>query len=155
MGLWCRLIRSRRSREWRENRDQLEQNTQDLEAQLEEWEKTREEASTKKEEAETSVEQAQEFLEAQEQEVQEKIEEDRAREAELALDHVGKMLQDATGEQPSDLAAGEKGKKVDETDDGGTSRRSARWRDKSRRANRRAGGRRRRIGNRRKSRSAG
>jgi cell wall-associated NlpC family hydrolase/peptidoglycan hydrolase CwlO-like protein len=109
LGLWVQLLDQdqKEVQEWRGSRDQLEQNTQDLEAQLEEWEETREEASTKKEEAETRVEQAQEFFEAQEQEVQEKIEEDRAREAELALDHVGKMLQDATGEQPPELAAGE------------------------------------------------
>ena len=120
LGLWVQLLDQEQEEveEWRENRDQLEQNTQDLEAQLEEWEKTREEASTKKEEAETSVEQAQEFLAAQEQEVQEKIEEDRAREAELALDHVGKMLQDATGEQPSELAAGEE-ENSDETETAG------------------------------------
>lgn len=109
LGLWVQLLDQdqKEVQEWRENRDLLEQNTQDLEAQLEEWEQTREEASTKKEEAETRVEQAQEFFEAQDQEVQEKIEEDQAREAELALDHVGKMLQDANGEQPSELAAGE------------------------------------------------
>jgi cell wall-associated NlpC family hydrolase/peptidoglycan hydrolase CwlO-like protein len=87
--------------------EEHKQKSQDLEAQLEEWEQTREEASTKKEEAETSVEQAQEFLEAQDQKVQEKIEKDRTREAELALDYVGNMLQDATGEQPSEPAAGE------------------------------------------------
>ena len=120
LGLWVQLLDQdqKEVEEWRENRDQLEQNSQDLEAQLEEWEQTREEASIKKEEAETSVEQAQEFLEAQEQEVQEKIEEDRAREAELALDHVGKMLQDATGEQPSELAAGEE-ENSDETETAG------------------------------------
>ena len=107
LGLWVQLLDNDRKevQEWRESRDQLEQNSRDLEAQLEEWEQTREEASTKKEEAETRVEQAQEFFEAQDQKVQEKIEEDRAREAELALDYVGKMLQEATEEQPSDLGA--------------------------------------------------
>jgi cell wall-associated NlpC family hydrolase len=120
LGLWVQLLDQEQEEveEWRGSRDQLEQNSQDLAVQLEEWEQTREEASIKKEEAETSVEQAQEFLEAQEQEVQEKIEEDRVREADLALDHVGKMLQDATGEQPSELAAGEE-ENSDETETAG------------------------------------
>jgi len=120
LGLWVQLLDNDRKevQEWRESRDQLEQNSRDLEAQLEEWEQTREEASTKKEEAETRVEQAQEFFEAQDQKVQEKIEEDRAREAELALDYVGKMLQDATGEQPSELPAVEEGNS-DETETAG------------------------------------
>jgi cell wall-associated NlpC family hydrolase len=106
LGLWVQLLDQdqKEVEEWRESRNQLEQNSRDLEAQLEEWEQTREEASTKKEEAEIHVEQAQELFEAQDQKVQEKIEENRAREAELALDHVVKMLQDASGEQPSELS---------------------------------------------------
>jgi cell wall-associated NlpC family hydrolase/peptidoglycan hydrolase CwlO-like protein len=109
LGLWVQLLNQdqKEVEEWRENRNQLEQNSRDLEAQLEEWEQTREEARTMKEEAEAHVEQAQEFFEAQDQKVQEKIEEDRAREAELALDYVGKMLQEASGEQPSELVAAE------------------------------------------------
>jgi hypothetical protein len=86
LGLWVQLLDQdqKEVEEWRESRNQLEQNSRDLEAQLEEWEQTREEASTKKEEAEIHVEQAQELFEAQDQKVQEKIEENRAREAELA-----------------------------------------------------------------------
>ncbi len=107
LGLWVQLLDQdqKEVEEWRESKDQLEQNSWDLEAQLEEWEQTREKASTKKEEAETQIGQAQEFFEAQDQKVQEKIEVDRAREAELALDYVGKLLQDTSGEQPSELAA--------------------------------------------------
>ena len=109
LGLWVQLLDQdqKEVEEWRESRDQLKQNSQDLEVQLEEWEQTREEASTKRQEAEDRVEQAQEFFKAQDQKVQEKIEEDRAREAELALDHVDEMLQDASGEQPSALDADE------------------------------------------------
>jgi cell wall-associated NlpC family hydrolase/peptidoglycan hydrolase CwlO-like protein len=109
LGLWVHLLDQdqKEVEEWRESRDQLKQNSQDLEVQLEEWEQTREEASTKRQEAEDRVEQAQEFFKAQDQKVQEKIEEDRAREAELALDHVDEMLQDASGEQPSALDADE------------------------------------------------
>ena len=109
LGLWVQLLDQdqKEVEEWRQSRDRLEQNSWDLETQLEEWEQKSEVASTKKEEAETRIEQAQEFFEAQDQKVQEKIEEDRAREAELALDYVGKMLQEATGEQPSELAANE------------------------------------------------
>jgi cell wall-associated NlpC family hydrolase/peptidoglycan hydrolase CwlO-like protein len=120
LGLWVQLLDQDRKEveEWRDSRNKLEQNSQDLEAQLEEWEQTRKEASTRKEEAETRVEQAQEFFKAQDQKVQEKIEEDRAREAELALDYVGEMLQEATGEQPSELAAG-KGENSDEIEAAG------------------------------------
>jgi septal ring factor EnvC (AmiA/AmiB activator) len=109
LGLWVHLLDQdqKEVEEWRKSRDQLKQNSQDLAAQLEEWEQTREEASTKKQEAEARVEQAQEFFKAQDQKVQEKIEEDRAREAELALDHVDEMLQDAAVEQPSALDADE------------------------------------------------
>jgi peptidoglycan DL-endopeptidase RipA len=109
LGLWVQLLDQEQEEveKWRESTDRLEQYSQDLEAQLEEWEQTREEASTKKEEAETRVEQAQEFFEAQDQKVQEKIEEDRAHEAELALDYVDEMLQHATEKQPSELVANE------------------------------------------------
>jgi cell wall-associated NlpC family hydrolase/peptidoglycan hydrolase CwlO-like protein len=120
LGLWVQLLDQdqKEVEEWRESRNKLEQNSQDLEAQLEEWEQTSKEASTRKEEAETRVEQAQEFFKAQDQKVQEKIEEDRAREAELALDYIGEMLQEATGEPPSELAAG-KGENSDEIEAAG------------------------------------
>ena len=114
LGLWVKLIEQDQEEveKWRESRDQLKQSTQDLETQLDDWEQTREEAAAKKEEAENSVNEAQEFFKAQDEEIQKKIEEDRAREEELALDHLSKMLEGGT--QQEEPSAG-KEEKSDET----------------------------------------
>lgn len=103
LGHWMRMLEQEHDevQEWRESSARLEQNKQELEAELEDWEQIRRDAAAGKEESETRVNEAQEFFEAQDEEVQQKIEEDRAREAELALDHIGKLLQDATHEETS------------------------------------------------------
>jgi cell wall-associated NlpC family hydrolase/peptidoglycan hydrolase CwlO-like protein len=103
-GLWVKLIDQDQDEveKWRDSSDQLKQSSQDLETQLDDWEQTRKEAAAKEEEAENSVNQAQEFFKAQDGEIQTKIEEDRAREEELALDHISKTLEGGTQqEEPS------------------------------------------------------
>jgi cell wall-associated NlpC family hydrolase/peptidoglycan hydrolase CwlO-like protein len=104
LGLWMKLIEQDKDEveKWRESSNQLERSSKDLETQLDDWEQTRKEAADKKEAAENSVNEAQEFFKAQDEEIQKKIEDDRTHETELALDHVGKLLQEATQEeQPS------------------------------------------------------
>ena len=110
LGLWVKLIEQDQEEveKWRESSDQLKQSSQDLETQLDDWEQTRKEAAAKKEEAENSVNQAQEFLKAQDEEIQKKIEEDRAREEELALDHLSKMLEGGTQQEESSAGKEEK-----------------------------------------------
>ena len=103
LGHWMRMLEQEHDevQEWRESSAQLEQNKQEIEAELENWEQIRKDAAVGREEAETRVSEAQEFFKAQDEEIQQKIEEDRAREAELALDHLGKLIQDVPQEESS------------------------------------------------------
>jgi cell wall-associated NlpC family hydrolase/peptidoglycan hydrolase CwlO-like protein len=103
LGLWMKLIEQDKDEveKWRDSSDQLERSSKDLETQLDDWEQTRKEAADKKEAAENSVNEAQEFFKAQDEEIQKKIEDDRTHETELALDHVGKLLEEAAQEEPS------------------------------------------------------
>ena len=110
LGLWVKLIEKDQEEveKWRESSDQLERSSKDLETQLDDWEQTRKEAAAKKEAAENSVNEAQEFFKAQDEEIQKKIEEERAREEKLALDHLSKMLEGGTQQEEPSLGEEEK-----------------------------------------------
>ena len=104
LGFWVQLLEEdqKEVQGWRDSKDDLAQTTEELEAQLESWEATREEATTKKEQAETDLEEAEDFFESLDVEAQKEIEEQRASEARLALDHAEKMIREAAQNEPED-----------------------------------------------------
>jgi cell wall-associated NlpC family hydrolase len=102
LGSWIQLLKQDQDEveKWRDSQRELEQTSGELQAQLDSWEETRKEAANKKEEAQSRVNQAQEFFKALDNEAQKEIEQQRASESELALDHAQKVIQEAAQEKP-------------------------------------------------------